>query len=216
LDASLHLTSLVSDENLFLMPEFRLRLNILRKLNYIDSDNAIRIKGRVAREINSSNDELVITELIFENVLTPLAPQEAVALLSCLIFEGSCDEPPRVNENLNKAIEQLTTITTQLANAQLEGGLDISPQDYINKTLKFGLVEVVHEWARGITFNEITNLTDVLEGNIVRCIVRLDEMCREIRSAARIIGDSRLFKKMEEASTMIKRDIIFASSLYIT
>jgi len=50
------------------------------------------------------------------------------------------------------------------------------------------------------------NLTDVAEGTIVRCITRLDEVCREVRDAARVIGDAELFRKMEEAQALIRRD----------
>jgi hypothetical protein len=53
----------------------------------------------------------------------------------------------------------------------------------------------------------------VSEGSIVRCITRLDETCREVKSAARVIGDSSLFNKMEKAQQLIKRDIVFAKSL---
>lgn len=52
------------------------------------------------------------------------------------------------------------------------------------------------------------------EGIVVRCIQRLDELLRDIRDAARVIGDPMLTKKMDEASTSIKRDIVFAASLY--
>ena len=31
-------------------------------------------------------------------------------------------------------------------------------------------------------------------GTIVRCIVRLDETCRDVRNAARVIGDPVLYK----------------------
>lgn len=55
-------------------------------------------------------------------------------------------------------------------------------------------------------FDQITHLTDVAEGTIVRVITRLDETCREVRDAARVIGDMDLFKKMEEAQIKIKRD----------
>ena len=48
----------------------------------------------------------------------------------------------------------------------------------------------------------------------MRCITRLDETCREVRDAARLVGDPALFTKMEEAGTAIKRDIVFAASLY--
>lgn len=65
-------------------------------------------------------------------------------------------------------------------------------------------------------FDQITDLTDVPEGTIVRCITRLDETCREVRDAARVIGDKELFTKMEEAQALIKRDsrssFIFAAT----
>ena len=55
-------------------------------------------------------------------------------------------------------------------------------------------------------FEKLTDLTDVPEGTIVRVINRLDETCREVRDAARVIGDTELMKKMEEAQNKIKRD----------
>lgn len=48
----------------------------------------------------------------------------------------------------------------------------------------------------------------------MRLITRLDEVCREVRDAARVIGDADLFRKMEEAQAAIRRDIVFAASLY--
>ena len=49
----------------------------------------------------------------------------------------------------------------------------------------------------------------------MRCIHRLDEMCKDIRKAARVIGDVTLHDTMEQASTLIRRDIVFAGSLYL-
>jgi antiviral helicase SKI2 len=57
-------------------------------------------------------------------------------------------------------------------------------------------------------------LTDVQEGTIVRSITRLDETCREVRDAARVVGNADLMSKMELAQEKIKRDIIFCASLY--
>ena len=67
-------------------------LQVLKHLNYIDENNAVQLKGRVACEI--SNHEIMITELVFENVLTELHPTEIAALLSCVVFEQkNCSEP---------------------------------------------------------------------------------------------------------------------------
>jgi antiviral helicase SKI2 len=61
---------------------------------------------------------------------------------------------------------------------------------------------------------DLLYFSDASVGSIVRCITRLDETCRDVRNAARIIGDFALYKKMEDASALIKRDIVFAASLY--
>lgn len=80
---------------------------------------------------------------------------------------------------------------------------------------RFALVEVVYNWALGMSFNRITDLTDVMEGTIVRVVTRLDETCREVMSAARLVGDPGLYAKMEKAREMIRRDVVFCASLYM-
>lgn len=47
----------------------------------------------------------------------------------------------------------------------------------------------------------------------MRVITRLDETCREVRDAARVIGDAELFKKMEESQIKIKRDSEYSAFL---
>jgi antiviral helicase SKI2 len=63
-------------------------------------------------------------------------------------------------------------------------------------------------------FCEIMQLTDVQEGIIVRCIQQLNEILRDVKNAAHLIGDPVLKQKMQEASDAIKRDIVFTGSLY--
>ena len=41
----------LSEESLYLMPEFNFRLDVLLKLNYIDVHKTVQLKGRVAREV---------------------------------------------------------------------------------------------------------------------------------------------------------------------
>ena len=58
-------------------------------------------------------------------------------------------------------------------------------------------------------------LTEVQEGIIVRTIQRLDELLKDVKSAAKMFGDTNLADKIELSSRLIKRDIVFAASLYI-
>eukprot|EP01135_Chromosphaera_perkinsii_P005879 Nk52_evm12s370 gene=Nk52_evmTU12s370 len=203
----------LSDQSLHLLPDYHNRVAVLQNLNYIGQDLTTQLKGRVACEV-STCDELIVTELIFENVFTNMKPAEVVALLSSLVFQAKSECEPELTTALTQGRDRFVSIAEGLASEQVREGLDTPADVYIKNTLNFGLVEVVYEWANGMPFDEIARLTDVLEGTIVRCITRLEETCRDLRNAARVIGDPVLYRKMEEASSLIKRDIVFAASLY--
>lgn len=204
----------LSDENVTLFADFNQRLTVLQELQYVDTDRTVHLKGRVACEINTC-DSLILTELIFENALVDLEPAEIVALLSTMIFHGKSQAEPVLTDRLQDALESLKKVAMSLGNLQLKCGLDIVPSEYVRDNVNIAMVQVVYEWAKGKPFNEICELTDVLEGSIVRCITRLDEACRDVRNAARVVGDSKLYQVMTTASEIIKRDIVFAASLYV-
>ncbi|KAL7113884.1 hypothetical protein ACP275_04G086900 [Erythranthe tilingii] len=205
----------MSDEALQQMPDFQGRIDVLKEIGCIDSDLVVQIKGRVACEMNSG-EELICTECLFENQLNDLEPEEAVALMSAFVFQQKKTSEPSLTPKLSQAKKRLYDTAIRLGELQAKFNVQVDPQEYAQENLKFGLVEVVYEWAKGTPFADICELTDVPEGMIVRTIVRLDETCREFRNAAAIMGNSALHKKMETASNAIKRDIVFAASLYIT
>ncbi|XP_058028782.1 superkiller complex protein 2 [Ahaetulla prasina] len=211
LDELDQLRFLLSDQSLLLLPEYHQRVEVLRSLGYINEGGAVELKGSVARQI--SNHELLLTQLLLDNALTDLRPEEIVALLSCTVCQVRTQVEPQLPSVLQKGIEHIRSVAEQIALLQRKCGLQESIEDFVEQ-YKFGLVEVVYEWARGMPFAEIARLTDVQEGIIVRCIQRLDETCREMRNAARVTGEPTLHAKMEAASNMIKRDIVFAASLY--
>jgi antiviral helicase SKI2 len=157
--------------------------------------------------------------MVFEGLLNDLEPEEIVAVLSALVYQekkNDDDFDSELPDKLVSCCRSLKTIATNLGRLQKECGLKIDPGEYCDNSMKFGLVHVVYEWALGVPFKNICDLTDAPEGSIVRCITRLDELCREIRNCARVVGNPTLYRKLEAASTAIKRDIVFASSLYVS
>ncbi|VDO52018.1 unnamed protein product [Onchocerca flexuosa] len=191
---------------------------LLRRLNYIDDSNLVSLKGRVACEIH--HQELLITELILDNKFHYRSPAEIAAMLSVATCQHRSREgehrndegeivraPPVLKELKSDVIE----VCSRIGKIQRECG--IKDVDLLEE-LSFDLMHAVHEWANSVPFAEIMQLTDAQEGLIVRCIQRLDELCRDIRNAARLVGDPALYEKMEDTSAAIKRDIVFAASLY--
>lgn len=210
------LRRLMSDQNLRLLPDYDQRLEVLKDLGFIDAGNRVELKGKVACEIHSA-DELVLTELILENALADYEPEEIVALLSAFVFQEKTEAEPALTAHLQKGQKLIIAISEKVNEFQIQHQVILSSDDandFVSRP-RFGLVEVVYEWARGMSFNRITDLTDVLEGTIVRVITRLDETCREVRNAARIIGDPELYSKMQTAQELIKRDVTAVASLYM-
>lgn len=202
---------LMSEASLTHLPDYHHRIEVLRLLRYIDNNNTVQLKGRVACEMGSH--DLVMTELVLDNFLRDRSPAEIAALLSCMVFQQRNASAPELNASLEKGIAEIKKVAERVGQAQKDCGMEQPVQDYVEQ-FNFGLVEVVFEWARGMPFAEITQLTDVQEGVIVRTIQRLDETLRDVKDAARVIGEPVLYQKMDEASTIIKRDIVFAASLY--
>ncbi|KAL7556371.1 hypothetical protein ACA910_000007, partial [Epithemia clementina (nom. ined.)] len=209
------LQHLLSNEALSLFPDFLQRKAVLKRLGYLNENETVFFKGRVACEVNTC-EELIATEMVFEGVLDDLKPEEIAAVLSALVFQEKNDSEldSELPDSLVDCCEKMKTIATNLGQVQKDAGLQVDPGEYKDNSLKFGLVHVVYEWALGVTFKNICQLTNVQEGSIVRCITRLDELCREIRNCARVVGNPSLYRKLEAASEAIKRDIVFASSLY--
>jgi antiviral helicase SKI2 len=136
----------LSSASLSLYPDYENRIELLRRLNYVDLQNRVQLKGRVACEMGMN--ELLITELVLRNILTKLQPAEVAALLSALVFSPKRDnkdeELVQITEDLTKGIKEMQNIHHEIAN--LEMNLDIKTDEFQND-LNFALVEIVYEWA---------------------------------------------------------------------
>ncbi|KAM4637145.1 LOW QUALITY PROTEIN: superkiller complex protein 2 [Amazona ochrocephala] len=232
----------LSDQSLLLLPEYHQRLAVLRALGYVSAGGAVALGGRVAAAL--STQELLVTELLLGNALAPLSPEGERQPLVVPRERGgaaAARPPPHqrctgevgfsgvqcvsmVSMGINgvngvngyqwcQAVQHLVAVAQRLGRLQQECGLSTSAED-LEQELSFGFMEVVFEWARGVPFASIPRPPGVQEGSVVRCMQRLEELCRELRHAARMVGEPALGAKMEAASTLLRRDIVFAASLY--
>lgn len=82
-----------------------------------------------------------------ENTLAAYQPEEVVALLSCFVFQEKTDVEPAIPERLQEGQQAIMRIANRVAKVQLQH--KVAEYDVETK-LKFGLVEVVYEWAMGL------------------------------------------------------------------
>ena len=81
--------------------------------------------------------------------------------------------------------------------------------------LHFGLAPVIYNWIQGKSFSYVADLTTIHQGSIIRGIMRVEYILREVKNAAGIMGDGKLKEMCTLAQDKIRRDIIFSPSLYI-
>nr|CAD7458150.1 unnamed protein product [Timema tahoe] len=195
------------------MDELKSRKRVLRRMGYCTDDDVIKIKGRVACEL-SSTDELLLTELIFNGTFNNLTAPQCAALLSCFVCDEKSSEMPKMSEELSGPLRQMQDMARRIARISNDVKMDMDEETYVSQFKPF-LMDVVHAWCHGITFLELCKMTDIFEGSIIRCFRRLEEVLRQLCQAAKTMGNAELDAKFSECIKLIKRDIIFAASLYL-
>ncbi|RWS12921.1 superkiller viralicidic activity 2-like 2 [Dinothrombium tinctorium] len=200
-------------QSLLQMDELKCRKRVLRRLGYCTAADVIEIKGRVACEI-TSGDELMITEMLFNGLFNDLNIYQINALLSCFVFEEKAEKTEKLTEELAQPLRQMQQLAKRIATVSKEAKLDIDENAYV-ESFRPNLMDVVYAWSKGASFAQLCKMTDAFEGSIIRCLRRLEELLRQMCQAAKVIGNTDLENKFSEANKAIKRDIVFAASLYL-
>jgi ATP-dependent RNA helicase DOB1 len=200
-------------KSLLQMEDLKHRKRVLRRLGYCNSADVIEFKGRVACEL-SSGDELLLTEMIFNGTFNDLSVPQCVALLSCFVCDERSSEQPTSAEELAAPLKQMQDFARRIAKVSIECKLEIDEEEYVEK-FKPTLMDVVLAWCKGSTFFQLCKMTDVFEGSIIRCMRRLEELLRQMVQASKTIGNTDLENKFSEGIRLLKRDIVFAASLYL-
>lgn len=202
-----------------LTEDLKKMLRVLRRLDYIDKDNLILRKGRIACEITTSDEcELLLTELLFKGIFNDMETEMIVALLSCLVNVHKA-EGFVLAEEFQEPFKTLQEVVSRIASVSSESG--IATKSGENRggitDLMPSLMEVTYKWAKGAKFAEIVGQTTAYEGDIVRMMRRLEELLRQLAGAAKspAIGSDELCDKFTNGIALLKRDIVFASSLYL-
>lgn len=87
-----------------------------------------------------------MTELILENTFASYSPEEVVALLSCFVFQEKTDVEPKLTEKLEEGKATLIAISDRVE--AIQTGRKVADSEF--KMMKFGLMEVIYNWAKGM------------------------------------------------------------------
>merc|ERR1711864_10052 len=205
--------TLRKSKSLLQMEELKCMKRVLRRLGYCTASDVIEIKGRIACELSSA-DELLLTEMMFNGLFNPMDPPQVAAILSCFVCGEKSSEMPKLTEALSGPLRTMQDMARRIARVSREAKLELEEDSYVEKFKPF-MMDIVHEWCRGASFLSICKMTDMFEGSIIRSMRLLEELMRQMVQASKNIGNTELENKFSEAIKLLKRDIVFAASLYL-
>jgi len=157
---------------------------------------------------------------------------------------GGAPPPPRAPEALDGPLAALRAAARRVSRVERDVGLfdessgsgggagtagsssssSGSPDDAAAALLSTEPADAVLAWARGARFVDALRLCGgsgsssnrpAFEGSLVRALRRVDELLRQLGSAAEVLGDETLVALAKVAGDKVRRGVPFAPSLYL-
>jgi antiviral helicase SKI2 len=188
-------------------------IEVMKQFSLVDAKSMLALKGRSIAPLTNPYC-LIICECVFRGILRELNDVELPAFFCIFVTEGKSPEKSDwtdLSPALDHSLKGLIAIHTEIM--ALENAFQV--ENEMTNKLVTSLVEPVYMWALGKPFVEICDITDIKEGNIVRTILRTHELLGNLKESAVMIGDALLKQRLEDAQAKMRRDIVFATSLYI-
>jgi ATP-dependent RNA helicase DOB1 len=147
--------SITSALSIMQLDELKSRKRVLRRLGFINDQEVVELKARVACEIQATGDghELILSELLFNRFFNELSPEICAAVLSCFIFEEK-SQAPALGGELAKPFREIQAQARVIAKVSQESKLQVNETEYVG-SFKWQLMDVVLSWANGKSFAEI-------------------------------------------------------------
>jgi superfamily II RNA helicase len=186
-------------------------VQLLKRENFIETK-----KGIVAMEINECN-ELVFTEMIFRNILDNLTFPEIVSVLSSFINEKDSSNGERyindldTTDNVIKALKEIEKIGIYFQTLEDEHKIYIGT-DY---KIYLDFIETSYIWASGGTIADVYRYTQIYDGNFVKAIMRISNICENLMNICKSIERYDICSKLEGYNEKLIRDITGNNSLYV-
>ena len=195
------LTKNIANEKDIYWNKFKNHRAVLTKLGYLENDFPTE-KGMLCSTIRAEN-ELYITEMLLSGILDDLTPAQLSAVVCSVITEdlrGDVFPSQPLSHPTRKALNQLKNVRKKIAVVQRD--YDIDTEMYINSYYS----PLIEMWVEGLSWEELTGMTQSSEGDVVRVFKRTIDILRQIANAQYI--NPQLNETAKDAIKAILREPI--------
>lgn len=190
-------------------------LTVLEETGFLTTNRALTLKGVLASECNEAHS-LLTAELLTNKAYASLTGEELLSAMACFLEEKEDDSPSLSDLNVPKGVKELLykvdDYTAVLTRAEAKVKC-YSPERFW--ALSTTWIEPVWRWLQGESAGEICSSLGCFEGNFVRTILRIANICDELTAGATLLEDLELLEKLVAVKPKLLRDIVVPDSLYL-
>ena len=179
----------------------------------VHTSSSLTLKGILATELNEA-DPLLISQFYLSDNSHTLEPRDILAVLASCIIEGKKDEPSldelQVSSTIKDALYDLNELWNDLRRAEKANGAKATEW-------KLGTFWIgpMCRWMDGDSVAQICAEFGVYEGNLIRTVLKLQNMLDEWRSMAEYCEHLDVLEKFRNAHELLVREAVIQDSLYL-
>lgn len=189
-------------------------------LNHCDDLKSITAESLTSRGILASElnecDSLLVSQFYLMPESKGLEPKDLLCILAACIFEGAkkSDEPHVDQLDVNKEVKDGIKELIELWNCvrDEEDKLGSKPYEFQLSTF---WVTPMKRWMSGEPIAQICADIGIYEGNMIRSVLKLNNMLEEWRTMAVYCEDAEVLEKFRDANQLLMRESVIQDSIYL-
>ena len=177
--------------------------------------DSLTTQGILATELNEA-DPILISQFYLSHHSTNLSPKDLLVTLAACITEGKKGDTETsindldVNKDVKDAIYEIGDVWNNVRVSENKMGAKASEWN-----LSTFWMEIMNSWMDGQAISVLCEQYGVYEGNLIRSVLKLQNMLDEWRSMATFCQHTDMIKKLEETHLLLVRDAVIQDSLYL-
>jgi superfamily II RNA helicase len=177
--------------------------------------DSLTTQGILATELNEA-DPILISQFYLSPHSMNVSPKDLLVTLAACITEGKKGDTKTsvkeldVSKDVKDAIYEIGDVWNNMRVSENKMGAKASDWN-----LSTFWMEIMNRWMDGEAISVLCEEYGVYEGNLIRSVLKLQNMLDEWRSMASFCQHTEMIKKLEEAHLLLVRDAVIQDSLYL-
>jgi superfamily II RNA helicase len=216
------LSAKIKDVEMSLSSNIDKVIYLLRESAFINDQNTLSIKGRIAANIREVQC-LTFADLIESGEFKHFKAKELVGILSCFtnvnVPEDKCETIPNSKSNsVNNMVQQINHMYNALMRKEMSQNI-YTGTDY---TMQYDLINYAIRWCECQNdieckrlLHELSLEKEVFLGEFIKAILKINNIVVEMEKVAEIIGDIEFLSIIREIPHLTLKYVATNQSLYV-